>query len=126
MIGILRIFAAEMAQRFHRVMVALLVALFATYYCETTLFVHTHNFYWGTVTHSHPYWPSSHHGHDQAECQAISMLSMIVLTTITIGVIPACFRSLFSTLELPPLREGTAGFHHTNQLRGPPFSFYFS
>lgn len=123
--GILINFAVEMVQRVHRVLVALMVALFATYYCETTLFVHTHNFYWGSVTHSHPYWPSANHGHDQSECQAISLLSMIVLTAITIGCGFAGFRAVVAILEMQPLRRKTTGEHHTTLLRGPPFSFYF-
>ncbi|MFQ9504756.1 MAG: hypothetical protein ACLR1G_13305 [Alistipes indistinctus] len=36
----------------------LLVVLFVSYYCESSLFYHTHYFSWGVVTHSHPYLPA--------------------------------------------------------------------
>lgn len=122
-IGILIIFVAEMVKRVHRVLAALLVALFATYYCETTLFVHTHTFFWGTVTHSHPYWPSANHGHDQSECQAISLLSIILITSIGPGIITMCYRRVISVLRQRPTGHEALGIHVCNALRGPPFSF---
>ncbi|MEG2555913.1 MAG: hypothetical protein RSA53_07465, partial [Odoribacter sp.] len=60
----------------------LLLALFLSYYCESTLFVHTHVFDWGTVTHSHPYLPNSGHTHTAGQCQSISFLSNIFFTLI--------------------------------------------
>jgi hypothetical protein len=65
-----------------------LVVLFASYYVSTTSFYHTHYFSWGTVTHSHLYFPfgentPNHHTHTQNQCQLIACLSNIVLVCLT-------------------------------------------
>ncbi|MEG1612154.1 MAG: hypothetical protein RRZ83_04080 [Alistipes sp.] len=59
------------------------IALFVCYYAESTLFIHSHTFAWGTVTHSHPYLPSSSHSHTAGECQTIHSLNNLLFTLIT-------------------------------------------
>lgn len=60
----------------------LLVVLFVSYYCESSLFYHTHYFSWGVVTHSHPYLPAGSgtpgHNHTPVQCDTIAQLSMLL------------------------------------------------
>lgn len=85
--------------RAKRIMAAFLVVLFATYYCESTLFVHTHRFLWGDVTHSHPF-AQGEHSHSQAECIFISTLTNMVLTLTAAGVVLTPLRRLLCKLTV--------------------------
>ena len=101
----------------------MLVMLFLSYYLSTTMFYHTHHFYWGTVTHSHPYLPfdkdTANHTHTPLQCQSISFLSNILLTVIVAAVVicktiivqkiyarvyslKSRFQQIFSPLRAPP------------------------
>ena len=68
-----------MRQRAIKILQFFLLILFISYYAENTLFVHTHQFSWGKVTHSHPYLPSSSHSHSETECSTITLLNDILL-----------------------------------------------
>ena len=103
----------------------MLVVLFLSYYVSSTMFYHTHHFFWGSVTHSHPYFPASdtdaaNHSHTPAQCQAISLLTNLLLiftvaavflckTTIVqriytrVHTFKSCFQALFSPLRAPPV-----------------------
>lgn len=54
---------------------ALLLVLFVVFAAGNTMFVHTHVGPKGAVTHSHPYLPSSHHGHSVVEFSSIAVLN---------------------------------------------------
>ena len=102
----------------------MMLILFLGYYISVTSFYHTHYFSWGTVTHSHPYFPSksdtSNHSHTPVQCQTISVLSFLILTfTIAAGFIcktvivtriytrvrsiKSLYQSVFSPLRAPPV-----------------------
>jgi hypothetical protein len=61
----------------------MLVVLFLSYYVSATSFYHTHYYSWGTVTHSHFYFPFGdnpmQHNHTQNQCLTIHLLSHFVL-----------------------------------------------
>ncbi|MDE6271370.1 MAG: hypothetical protein K2M12_11060 [Muribaculaceae bacterium] len=105
--------------RTRRVLATFLVVLFATYYCETTLFVHTHRFMWGDVTHSHPY-AKAEHNHSQAECIFISALTNTIVTLTAAGVVLTPLYRLLRKLTV------FYGFHlaeterRAAESRGPP------
>ena len=102
----------------------MLVILFLSYYISTTMFYHTHHFYWGTVTHSHPYFPfdknSTNHTHTPAQCLTINILSALLLTFFVASAIicrtdvvkkiiirvhsyKSLFQVVFSPLRAPPV-----------------------
>ena len=102
----------------------MLVILFLSYYISTSMFYHTHYFYWGTVTHSHPYFPfdknSANHTHTPFQCQTIGVLSNLLLVffvaaafvckTVVVRKIysrvhtyKSRFQPLFSPLRAPPV-----------------------
>ena len=86
----------------------LLVVLFVSYYCESSLFYHTHYFSWGVVTHSHPYLPAGSgtpgHNHTPVQCDTIAQLSMLLfvagisLVSFFVPGVEVRFR--------PPVRHG--------------------
>ena len=88
----------------------LLVVLFVSYYCESSLFYHTHYFSWGVVTHSHPYLPAGSgtpgHNHTPVQCDTIAQLSMLLfvagisLVSFFVPGVEVRFR--------PPVRHGAA------------------
>jgi len=101
----------------------MVIMLFLGYYISTTMFYHTHHFSWGTVTHSHPYLPTNsdvpNHNHTPVQCQAIEILSNLLLAfsvaTVFIGKsvvlkkiytrVYSCkslFEPIFSPLRAPP------------------------
>ncbi|MDE7123394.1 MAG: hypothetical protein K2N93_03585 [Alistipes sp.] len=96
--------------------------LYASYYCACTLFVHTHHFSWGTVTHSHPLLPSSEgHGHTPIECQTIAALSSIVATEATgFGAAPTLLLVLTAVLITPPVHSLARHIRCNRTLRAPP------
>jgi hypothetical protein len=69
----------------------MLVVLFLSYYISATCFYHTHYYSWGTVTHSHFFFPfgdnALQHNHTQSQCQTIQLLSHIVLVFFTFAVL---------------------------------------
>ena len=103
-----------------RILAIFLVTLFATYYCETTFFVHTHTFHWGSVTHSHPYHPSAKHSHDQIECQAISALSNITVCMVSVTAPLLFVPALIFSVEVPMEQAGVQGVRVLPLLRAPP------
>ncbi|MEF9932429.1 MAG: hypothetical protein RSC28_00540 [Bacteroidales bacterium] len=99
----------------------LLLALFVSYYCESTLFIHTHNFNWGKVTHSHPYLPNSSHSHSEAQCLTIASLNNITFTVIAIAAIMVTVRVI--TLQYVPCIHSVIRYTLRNcSLRAPPVS----
>ena len=101
----------------------LLVMLFVSYYCESSLFYHTHYFSWGVVTHSHPYLPAGSgtpgHNHTPVQCDTIAQLSMLLfvagisLVSFFVPGVEVRFR--------PPVRHGRESSSvPLPQLRAPP------
>ena len=102
----------------------MIIILFIGDYISVTCFYHTHYFSWGTVTHSHPFWPSNsenpNHNHTSAQCQTINFLSFLLLTFSVASVVicetvivkriyvrvhsyNSLFQPLFSPLRAPPV-----------------------
>ena len=101
----------------------LLVVLFVSYYCESSLFYHTHYFSWGVVTHLHPYLPAGSgtpgHNHTPVQCDTIAQLSMLLfvagisLVSFFVPGVEVRFR--------PPVRHGRESSSvPLPQLRAPP------
>lgn len=111
-----------MKQRAFNILKYLLVTLFVSYYCQSTLFVHTHDFEWGQVTHSHPYMPSGSHSHSWAQCQTLDALTNILFTIVAATVIATVLRSI--TICHAPHLRGTARhlIEHSSDRAPPIFS----
>ena len=62
----------------------LFVLLYIAFYASNTLFLHTHKFVYGTVTHSHPYSTDANglpnHSHNSTELQFISLCNTLLIT----------------------------------------------
>jgi hypothetical protein len=56
----------------------LLVVLFLYYHIGNTAFVHTHVVHNHIITHSHPFLPGAHHGHQGGELETIAWLNAAV------------------------------------------------
>ena len=113
----------QMSQMTVKFVKKLLVALFMSYYISSTAFYHTHNFYWGSVTHSHPYMPldknSENHTHTPLQCQAIHLLTNIVLTCLVVSIF--VFKStLISRIYFPVCRYKFYYSQVFSSLRAPP------
>ena len=94
----------------------LLVVLFVSYYCESSLFYHTHYF-------SYPYLPAGSgtpgHNHTPVQCDTIAQLSMLLfvagisLVSFFVPGVEVRFR--------PPVRHGRESSSvPLPQLRAPP------
>lgn len=90
-----------------------------SYYCESTLFLHTHNFTWGTVTHSHPYMPTGPHTHTSSECQTIQFLTNLLFTFSGTTFIAFIFRAT-PIFQAPRLHALAKYILENCSLRAPP------
>lgn len=99
---------------------ALLLALFAVYYCGSTLFVHSHRTLHGIETHSHPYLPSATHNHSDAEFSLISMLNTILTEPAGDTEVPLPGECLEAILPIMPEAAGAAVCTATTEGRAPP------
>ncbi|MDR1331913.1 MAG: hypothetical protein LBK07_07390 [Tannerella sp.] len=101
----------------------LLMALFISYHVAVTSFYHTHYFAWGTVTHSHPYFPSSgnplNHTHTPGQCLHIALLSLLVPAGLSIALVMA-FPLAVSKIYLPVRRYRSHTRTLALHLRAPP------
>lgn len=102
-----------------KILSVLTLTLFLAYYSGAIFFPHTHHYAWGNVTHSHPYMPSSHHGHSTGSLHVIDNLShavFAILPFLAFGIFcqKRHFRHVVVWLSLPER------YTHTNFLRGPP------
>ncbi|MDR2765195.1 MAG: hypothetical protein LBB90_09235 [Tannerella sp.] len=101
----------------------MLAALFMSYYVSATCFYHTHYFSWGSVTHSHFFYPFDdspvQHSHTPSQCQTIYFLSHLVLVLAVAAVfygavqvcrfyLPVCYGNAFRLLIASPLRAPPA------------------
>lgn len=102
-----------------------LTVLFAAYYSGSTLFVHTHfiGFGRGTVTHSHPYLPDSHHSHSANEFDAIANLSDILTEEIEFTSVPDEDEILLNIFIVEPLSFCLTIDRFSVGPRAPPACF---
>ena len=98
---------------------AITLALFLAYFSGSFLFPHTHSYAWGTVTHSHPYLPSSHHNHSTGSLQVIehlTHLTFVVASFLFFGL----YRVVLSRDYVDYKASPRASHFHAYSLRGPP------
>lgn len=108
-----------MKQKTTQILKHFLVALFVSYYCESTFFIHTHYFIWGRVTHSHPYVPIGSHSHTSTECQTIESLTNLLFTTVATTLIVAVI-CVIAIYDPPFLQQITRSIGRSCDLRAPP------
>ncbi len=108
-------------QGIQRLIATLLVAIFAMYYCESTLFVHTHQYLGGTVTHSHPFLPGGHHSHSATEFQTIHTLAQTTLDEPTVAYHQLVTLSLIAILTYAVIVKMPANRPLSISLRAPPY-----
>ncbi|MDE6498004.1 MAG: hypothetical protein K2L21_05030 [Muribaculaceae bacterium] len=107
--------------RFRSAGAAVMLVLFALYYCGSTLFVHSHRTWHGIETHSHPYLPNSTHNHSDAEFSLISMLNTILTEAADSLEIPAPAECTETILLIMPEAAGEVACVATAEGRAPPF-----
>ncbi|MDE6109124.1 MAG: hypothetical protein K2F72_02425 [Muribaculaceae bacterium] len=107
--------------RFRSAGAALMLVLFALYYCGSTLFVHTHRTWRGVETHSHPYLPSASHNHSDAEFSLISMLNTILAEPAADADVPQPGDGPEAILLIMPEAAGAVACVATAEGRAPPF-----
>lgn len=100
---------------------ALLMVLFAAYYCGSTLFVHSHATWQGMVTHSHPYLPSAAHSHTDAQYGMISLLNLILLEPAAETAVPVAYEAVTAVMQTPPETDAAVPALRAASLRAPPF-----
>lgn len=99
----------------------LLVATYLFYFASTSLFIHTHIFSWGRVTHSHPYLPSDKgHAHSQSEIDFIAYLSSSVPLAQSLVSAMGAFLLLLSVFVVSQQRIAVGVRFSAVRLRAPP------
>ncbi len=112
----------DTARKLQRLIAAIMVMIFAAYYCETTLFVHSHRCQGGgMMTHHHPFVPGAGHTHSSTECAFLSVAGNFVTDTPPAAVsIATAFLPLLDIIAYAPVRRNALGFHRFTSLRAPP------
>lgn len=99
-----------------------MVCVFVNFVFSNTVFIHTHACIDGhSVTHSHPYLPSSHHSHSALSLDQIAgfnaAASAIEGSAATSVPAPARY---FTVTAAGIVSDTAAGTPATAALRGPP------
>lgn len=63
-----------------RLLAIFMIAVFASFYCGNTMFMHRHTLDGKTFVHSHPLIPGQHHSHSAQTVQTISLLNAAAQT----------------------------------------------
>lgn len=95
--------------------------MLAAYLCwmlSATCFVHTHDFSWGKVTHSHPY-SDSHHTHSQGACSLIDYLDGAAAESAADAVSPVVDSAVSDAVCLADVPAADS-FSCVRSLRAPP------
>lgn len=98
-----------------------LILFFLYYYIGITAFVHTHRIANYTITHSHPFLPSSQHSHTTAEYETLSFLNMLIAeSTPFFAIVLFC-----AVIEIIHQHNHLSTYRRRLFLplfRGPPFT----
>jgi len=99
-----------------------LMLVFVNFVLANTAFIHTHSCFDGhVVTHSHPYFPSAHHGHSQ---QALDSIASFNSAAESVDMAPAVSfiagSALFTIIADKRVCHVTEIAVFTLGLRGPP------
>lgn len=114
-------FAAVMKDSARRLVASLLLALFVAFAAGNMLCVHTHVGPAGTVTHSHPYLPSSHHGHASAELETLAAFNSLNFDADGGGCVVVAAHGVAMELGMAPeLRAAENEPVACTLLRAPP------
>lgn len=105
-----------------RITAIVTLLLFVNFMFSNTVFIHSHTTDDGrTVTHSHPYLPSSHHSHN---AQSLSLISLLNLTAAssetTSGTMQIQLPRQFETIVCTYRLYVHAGQLKSSGLRSPP------
>lgn len=95
--------------------------MLAAYLCwmlSSVCFVHTHDFAWGRITHSHPY-SDSHHTHSQSACSLIDYLDGAVAESAA-DVVAVAADFVVSGVICPADVAVADSFAGVRSLRAPP------
>lgn len=84
----------KVKNRVKNILAIIVASLFMSYYASVTMFVHTHFFEWGTITHSHP--ASNGHSHSSDSYRLISHLSNFAAVITAAVAILAIGYTLYS------------------------------
>jgi hypothetical protein len=84
--------------RVRRILGLLLLFLFIGYYNSTTLFLHTHHYFYGDVTHSHPFSNAAHE-HSANQLESLNALSRVVVDTLVWGACISAFFFLITRID---------------------------
>lgn len=112
-----------MKDRLRHIFAIVTMLVFVNFVFSNTVFIHTHIDGDHSYTHSHPYLPSSSHGHSQNAVNLIAGFNAIAaafqgVTTLNIQqpIVPA------STVDYIFKPETSRGSEFSLALRGPPCS----
>lgn len=110
-----------MKERTHRLIAAMLLALFVTFIGGNTLCVHTHVGPKGIVTHSHPYLPSSQHSHTASQFDSLAAVNSLSFDNSDAPAAIAGASPAVCRLEAPSVQlTWNTVFAATPDRRGPP------
>lgn len=96
----------------------IMLAVYLCWMLSATCFVHTHDYSWGKVTHSHPY-SDSRHTHTQSACQLIDYLDWAVAEKAADTVAVAVGFVVLGKVDRPDIRVVDASVC-ARSLRAPP------
>lgn len=106
-----------------RITAIVTLLLFVNFMFSNTVFIHSHTTDDGrTVTHSHPYLPSSHHSHNAQSISLISLLNLTAASAVTTNVAMHIHAPLrYETIVYKYCVAATASYLQCSGLRSPPF-----
>lgn len=102
---------------FLRVVVLL---LFMSYYANSSLFLHTHYFECGAVTHSHPYSQATSHSHSYADCHLLSIYTNPIFAIASLIFSLWCGVAYFNTQRRKTGLKSSFCSKRAPLLRAPP------
>lgn len=101
-----------------------MIAVFVNFVFANTVFVHTHQgLSGGVVTHSHPFQPSSQHGHNSQSFDQIAAFNAAA-SSIEGAAAPAIAAPEVSLAEVTCAETVGAltAVNRSTETRGPPFA----
>lgn len=103
----------------------LLLAMYVFYFASVSLFIHTHVFAGGRITHSHPYFPvDKHHSHTQAQFDLIEWLDSAVPLAGCVAAVAAAVAVPLVIYRRPGCERVMLANRSLCLLRAPPAAIY--
>ncbi|MDE5642556.1 MAG: hypothetical protein K2F74_04755 [Muribaculaceae bacterium] len=106
-----------------KILASLMLLVFVNFMFSNTVFIHSHHLAGGrTVTHSHPFQPSSHHSHSQQSLDLISSLNCTAGSAEAVDCPPlSAAPQSYSLLECQCRTIAATVAPANASLRGPPY-----